>query len=250
MQPRSDGPLLTKQGVAEYLGIDPDDQSAYFAAIAAIMQLPGDARDRVQSLRDPAVPKGTLLKPIHAVEGALPLIATSRSTVDVFNQMLDAGVHAGMTVTSAVLFRHSYSKAVDAGSLDEIRRLAMKVIDSLRDTSLPMDLRETLLTHANRLISAVNSYKVRGASGIVDEMDGLTGAMVRNSTRLSSKLGNPLLKRVVALATAVTAITTIINAPVAIYDGIRDFGQVVRVLETITEAPGASVVDAEIVDES
>ena len=242
-------PVSTKTLAASYLGIAESSVAEFYGAAAALMQLPGEARRQISALVRPAIPKATLLAPYDVVENTLPGIFNARSRVHDFNGSIDNGIFVGLDMGSAVLFHHARTRVLDEAALDQIRSRAAEIIDILARSDIPDDVREVVRVNAQRLIDAVNAYRVHGSDAVIRESDGLTGALIRNIPRIPDKRENPLVRSILGLGAFIAAATTILGTPAAIEGGV-DFVQDLIMRPSIsTEAPAPVVDNDEIVIE-
>jgi hypothetical protein len=241
-------PVSTKTLAASYLDVPESNVAEFYGAAAGLMQLPGEARRQLSALVRPSIPKSTLLAPYEIVENTLPGIFNTRSRAHDFNEPIDNGILVGLDMGSAMLFHHAGAKVLDEGALDQIRRRATEIIDELAHSDLPGDVREVLLVHAQRLIDAVNVYRVHGSDAVLRESDALTGALVRSIPRISDKRDNPLVRTILNLGAFVAAVTTILGTPAAIEGGVDFVNGVLDPPAVTVEAPGP-IDDTEIVIE-
>ncbi|WJS89938.1 hypothetical protein [Microbacterium testaceum] len=232
------GDVETRALLHTHYDMDPSvGDAAYFSVIAELMQQPIQARAAISSLEGPGVRKSFLYRPYEHVEAAIPRAAVPGMPASTFYAGIDSAVLQGLEFGSAALFERKLYRAVDGDSLKNIRDLASTILDELAQAKdLPRDVREALRVHAQRIVTAADSYRVSGSDGLTDSLDGIVGAVILSGPRAPGLLNHPFVQKIRELANLITAVTTIGVAATAIGAGVSD-------MFAALEPPTPSVVE-------
>lgn len=233
-------PIKIQAALAEYLGISQNDRVGYYRSVAAILNMPVEIRASVEALETPVPPKEVLLRPLTLLEGVLPHLAQGQQGSKGVADAITSGAMSELEVCSYVLSSHAPKKSLAKDTLNTIRDLANDIIDTLADDdTLSVQFREAIRVHAQRISAAVAAYKLYGSDAMLDELDSLTGVIVRNYRETTANRAHPVFEKVKMLTAAIVTATAVITAPAQISSAV-DFYEELTAGDpgTFVHAPG------------
>jgi len=199
-------------------------------AMAAFLELPGQAKREVEALIAPPIPKVTLLDELPRAENAMMALASGvQMPASAFKNYYDAGTLKSLQLTSHILNSASTVKrSVPADNLDEVKKLADELVASLgEDDMIDDELRRLLFEHADAIRRSVDLFKVAGIDAVLEEFDGLAGLLMRRSNLIADIPKESKTRRAMwALLSALNVIAGIGNASVAIDGGVTSLLQI------------------------
>ena len=210
--------------VLSYLALE---QSGYtpelMVAIAEVWELPDQAREAAESLKNPVVPVTMLLEEMPRAESALTLLSTLGVAGESFNNSFDGATLKSPEVLSHILNSAAGMTAVTEDSIAAVRAAAEELLTAITDDpTLDTNLRKVLYEHASAIIWAVDQFKILGAEGIVREYDRLTGHFANNpATRIAVANHSALKQAVVKLGSALLIVSGLLANVVAIEGEVR-----------------------------
>lgn len=204
----------------------PTDHASFYGALASVLKLPDQIRERVAELANPPVPRSQLLRGVDGAQALLKLANTVESVnIDGARQQFHQGTLTDLETCSHILNNSLPALPDDKAdedaetTLDAIRRLAEEIISEVTasGSELPVEVARLLLDYASALIRAVDLFKITGVEGVVREFDGLVGALVSNPAAVSKISGIPAVwTRIVELSKEVVILGAAISVPLQI----------------------------------
>lgn len=226
-----------KQVFTDYFGAE-DDEPLYYARISAIMQLPVDVRDRVESLTHSPLPAEMLIRPLPTVQTFLTAHAAGRHSIKGNALTITDGVLNDLEGCSHILSRSSSTARLDETKIASIRESVDSLIASINlDDSLPVTLRRIILRYAHRILVAIDEYNLRGPEAIAEANDALIGITHTNADILRRK--PDIWDKIERATTIVTLALAVSTGPAQIAQAVDTYSEQ-RSIETpyTTEAPG------------
>lgn len=191
-----------------------------------------------------------MLRHIDLVESVLPLLGQPHQNLRQLNDRIGTEVIEGLEATSHVLAQSRREKVVPEEELQEIRALAIQIIDQLAtDETLSASFREEIRRHAQSIIDAVNMYKVHGADGLRDEADALIGVYVRHVNEDPERRGekpSTVLQSLRKLTGKILLAVTVFTAPYQIASSADAYSAVFELPESV-QTPAEVIEDADVV---
>ena len=182
-----------------YLGVEsPTDHASFYGALASVLRLPKQVRERVAALEGPPIPMSQLLRGVDGANSLLDLANSVESiNIEGARQRFDKGTLTDLETCSHILNNLLAALPGEEGDgetpLGAIRRLAEEIVSEVtaEGSTLPPEVTRVLLDYAASIVRAVDLYKITGVEGIVKEFEGLVGALVTSPSALSSLRGAP-----------------------------------------------------------
>jgi hypothetical protein len=147
---------------AATLDVDPEsDRALFFRRLAAVVELPGEVRHAVESLRD--VDHELLLKRLPEVEAAMKTVHNLANPSSQFlNNITDATLD-GLEHCSSLLHIQCPERVPDTATLDGIRQSLSELVEEvIRAKDLDQELQSFLFDHLSEMLRAMQDFRFRG----------------------------------------------------------------------------------------
>ena len=206
--------LLT--ACSEYLDVPPVLSKDLYKGLGALVALPDEIELAISS-HDTHLPKEYLLRPLPEARNALAHLSSLHTGTDTFCAQYSNATLLGLEGCSYSLSTLRRETPVEAETLSEVRKKAQAILDILAaDEDLDEQVKSVIFDHAESILSAANTVRVRGAMALLDERDRVIGSLVRNP-EMAGRVGKTSAGRnLFDLLTKITIALTLVSTPAAI----------------------------------
>jgi len=173
---------IVKEAWAEVLSVEPDD-IIVTKSVVALYSLSQEIQSLIKMKED--LNHELYLSSFHRIDQAFfPLnLGTSWKSV---RQHLTEEALTRLQFCAQELSGFYSEEALSDDDLTDIAKKTEELFNTLYGSSLPDALRVTLLEEVERIRNAINLFKIKGAKGLKEALQGTIGAVVANQEELKS----------------------------------------------------------------
>jgi hypothetical protein len=197
-----------RQVWAAAFGIKEDDYAGIFWRLTDLYRVVLEIQARVEALPADEVNHDLYLRPFPNVKKVLTY-GNLDGAWDTIKSYLDGFTLGGLEFCADLLSRLSPEREIPANDLAELKREVGELLSDLIESTLPPELKEFIAAELRRVQLAIDTYEIRGASGLRDALAHSLGAVVLGPVALRGPESAKEQKRFVKILETIDKITAI-----------------------------------------
>ena len=164
--------------LAKAFSVEVNEIADVLRLYADIAHLVVEGKQRVNNLQGFAPDElADFLLPLNQVANVLATYSPQTPWYQ-FRSQIPAETITGLRLTSRVLARDYPEIHIDPKSLESLLKQVQEVVNYIVQADIPSQLKTVLLKHLDEVAKAIRDFRIHGASGLRDAVDGGIGAAI------------------------------------------------------------------------
>lgn len=141
---------------------------------------------------------------------------------DSVTSLISEKVLYGLKITNDILSQQINYAEHDASEINSILLSIVKLIDNIKESDLPIDIKDFLLKHCSDLLLALTSYQYFGSEYAKNALEHTTGALILSKNQFITHWDNPAVVSFLHTLAAIANLATISSVYSPMFsEGIR-----------------------------